>query len=69
MPSIHRMSSPNTKLGVAHTVEAIVEDEGITDLEEEEEEDSSDESRRSVSHLQESYRIFYLLRSRAWTIL
>ena len=60
------MSSPNTKLGVA---QVIVEEEGITDLEEEEEEDSSDESRRSVSHLQGSYRIFYLLLSRAWTIL
>lgn len=63
------MSSPNAKLGVAHTVEAIVEDVGITDLEEEEEEDSSDESRRSVSHPQKSYRNFDILLSRAWTIL
>lgn len=55
------MSSPNAKLGVAHTVEAIVEDEGIAELEEEEEEDSSDESRRSVSHSQKSYRNFDIL--------
>ena len=50
------MSSPNAKLGAAHPVGAIIENEGITDLEEEEEEDSSDESRRSVSHPPESYR-------------
>jgi len=63
------MSSPNAKFGVTYAVEATVEDEGITDLEEEEEEDSSDDSRRSVSHSPESYWTFDLLLSRAWTIL
>lgn len=48
MPSGHRMSDASTKPGVGHTVEALVDEEGITDPEEEEE--SSDGSRKSVSH-------------------
>jgi hypothetical protein len=69
MPSTHRMSSPNAKLGAAYPVETIVEGEGITDIEEEEEEDSTDESRRSVSHPPGLYRSFDLLPFRVWTIL
>jgi hypothetical protein len=48
------MSNPSAKPGAAHTVDAVVEDEGITDPEEEDDE-SSDESRRSVSQPPQSY--------------
>jgi len=65
IPSVYRIS-PSAKHSVEDPVEAIVEDEDITDLEEEEE-DSSDESRKSVRHPLESYenRSIKLLPSRA----